>query len=80
MVVEEGEGVQHNRRRIHALSKLAQESLTIIIRAKDLLPAVTAAGGVVEGVGEVGARRPCHDPHTISRPISPCQGQLAVKV
>ena len=56
-----GEGVEHDSRRIHTVGELAEEPLTIVIRPKNLLPPVTAAGNVVERVGEVNAWRSCHD-------------------
>ena len=70
MVVEHGEGVEHDSRRIYTVGKLPEEPLTIVVRPKDLLPPVTAAGDVVERVGEVDARWLCHDPNKISIPMS----------
>ena len=40
MVVEHGEGVEHDSRRIHTVGELAEEPLTIVIRPKNLLPTV----------------------------------------
>ncbi|MGA2034797.1 MAG: hypothetical protein ABSG68_21315, partial [Thermoguttaceae bacterium] len=66
MVVHDGEGVEHDCRRRRAVGELAEEPLTIVTGPKNLLPPVTAAGDVVQRVGEVNAWRSCHDPHTIS--------------
>ncbi len=70
VVVHQGESVEHDGRRKHAVRELAEEPLPIVIRPKDLLPAVAAAGDVVQGVGEVDSGRSCHDLKRISRWIS----------
>ena len=70
MIVEHGEGVEHDSRRIHTVGELAEEPLTIVVRPINLLPPVAAAGDVVECVREVNAWRACHDPNKISNAIS----------
>ena len=79
IVVEQGEGVEHDGRRIHPVGELAEEALTIVVRAKDLLPPVTAAGDVVECVGEVNAWRSYHDPNKISSPTSAVKARYQLK-
>ncbi len=66
MIRYKGESVEHDSRRKQAVRELAEEPLPIVIRPKDLLPAVPAAGDVVQGVGKVDAWRSCHDPNMIA--------------
>ena len=71
MVVQHGEGVKHDCRRMHAVGELADEPLTVVVRPENLLPPVAAAGDVVQRVGEVNTWRSCHDPNMVPSPISP---------
>lgn len=81
MVVHQHEAVEHNPGRMDGVAKLGQEPLPVLVRPEDPLPAVAAAGHVVEGIGEVNSGRSCHVPQ-YSPPGRARKGclQLTVKV
>ena len=47
LVVEPGEGVEHDSRRTRTVGDLAEEPLTIVVRPMNLLPPASAVGDVV---------------------------------
>jgi len=60
VVVHQDEGVEEDRSGGHVVAELVEEPQPVGVGEEDRRPPISAGGDVVEGVGEIDARRPGH--------------------